>query len=356
MGAPKPPSPPDPAATAQAQGAANRETAIAQARLNNPNVFSPYGTQEVVWQPTAQTPGGPPDPDFLQPIITQSLSPQEQAIFESNQRVRQQLGDVAQTAAGNVQQSLGTPLSFAGVPDSAGVENATYDAMMSRINEDHAQRRETMSSQLIAGGIRPGTEAYRDRMGDFDRTLTDARQQALLGSRGEGRATRNQAIAELMALRQYPLNEASALMSGSQVSSPFSTPGFASNTPVGAAPHLAATRLGYEGSLDAYNARAGAQGNLMSGLFGIGSAGLMGGGGFPGLIKGVAGLFSDRRLKSRIRRIGRTKHGLGLYRYRIFGREKIGVMADEVLEVMPLAVTRHPSGYLMVDYQQVMYG
>ncbi|MCP1679410.1 tail fiber domain-containing protein [Kerstersia gyiorum] len=60
--------------------------------------------------------------------------------------------------------------------------------------------------------------------------------------------------------------------------------------------------------------------------------------------------FSDRRLKSNIRRIGTHTSGLPWYAYEIGGQQSEGVMADEVLAVNPSAVHAHPSGYLMVDY------
>lgn len=63
-------------------------------------------------------------------------------------------------------------------------------------------------------------------------------------------------------------------------------------------------------------------------------------------------MFSDRRLKSAIKRIGTTEGGLPLYRYSIFGRTEIGVMADEVAKVIPEAVTR-VMGFDMVDYGMV---
>ena len=41
---PTPPAPPDPVATAQAQAAANKESAMATTQLGNPNIVNPYGT------------------------------------------------------------------------------------------------------------------------------------------------------------------------------------------------------------------------------------------------------------------------------------------------------------------------
>jgi hypothetical protein len=64
------PQAPDPVAAAQAQGAANKETAIAQSHLNNPNTYTPDGSQ--VWT-------DPTDPSG-RPTLTQTLSPEQQAI------------------------------------------------------------------------------------------------------------------------------------------------------------------------------------------------------------------------------------------------------------------------------------
>ena len=61
-------------------------------------------------------------------------------------------------------------------------------------------------------------------------------------------------------------------------------------------------------------------------------------------------MFSDRRLKSNIVRVGTHPLGIGIYEYDIFGERQRGVMADEVLEVMPEAVMTADNGYMMVNY------
>lgn len=63
--------------------------------------------------------------------------------------------------------------------------------------------------------------------------------------------------------------------------------------------------------------------------------------------------FSDRRLKSNIKRIGTHRLGIGLYEYVIFGRREIGVMADEVANVKPEAVILDKSGYYKVCYNML---
>lgn len=109
------------------------------------------------------------------------------------------------------------------------------------------------------------------------------------------------------------------------------------------------------GRLGAYQAQQQGLNNWLS-IAGMASgAGMFGGGGQPPTdfasgINGAAGLFSDRRLKSNIRRIGTHASGLPWYSYEIFGEPAEGVMADEVLEVKPEAVGVHPSGFLVVNY------
>jgi hypothetical protein len=65
--------------------------------------------------------------------------------------------------------------------------------------------------------------------------------------------------------------------------------------------------------------------------------------------------FSDVRLKRDIVALGQLDNGLTLYRYRYLWSEQlfVGVMAQEVAELVPDAVTLRPEGYLAVDYAQL---
>lgn len=75
---------------------------------------------------------------------------------------------------------------------------------------------------------------------------------------------------------------------------------------------------------------------------------LFGGGGSA--MGGMMSMFSDRRLKKNIARIG-IRSGLPLYLFEyLWGEWAIGYMADEVKEKYPHAVIRHPSGFDMVNY------
>jgi Chaperone of endosialidase len=66
----------------------------------------------------------------------------------------------------------------------------------------------------------------------------------------------------------------------------------------------------------------------------------------------LKGIISDRQLKTNIARIGTTVLGLPLYRFSYLGSDKrfTGVMAQDVLAVLPDAVRRDASGFYRVNY------
>jgi len=64
---------------------------------------------------------------------------------------------------------------------------------------------------------------------------------------------------------------------------------------------------------------------------------------------------SDSRLKENVTRIGTTRNGLPFYKFSYLGRPEVyaGVMAQDVLEVRPDAVSLLGSGYYAVDYRKL---
>jgi hypothetical protein len=101
--------------------------------------------------------------------------------------------------------------------------------------------------------------------------------------------------------------------------------------------------MGYDAALGAYNANQAGANNMVSGLFGLGGAALSN----PAT---AAFMFSDRRLKSNVKRIGTHAIGVGIYEYTMFGVPQTGVIAQEVERVRPDLVRRHANGYLTVNY------
>lgn len=144
---------------------------------------------------------------------------------------------------------------------------------------------------------------------------------------------RQQAIAEQMQRRGMSLNEMNALLSGQQVQMP-NMPSFAQSGQAQTPNILGATQMGYDAQLGAANAQNAQFGNLLG----------------AGAQLGSAFLFSDRRLKSNIKRVGTHAIGVGIYDYTMMGMAQRGVIAQEVEAVRPDLVKRHANGYLMVNY------
>lgn len=68
-------------------------------------------------------------------------------------------------------------------------------------------------------------------------------------------------------------------------------------------------------------------------------------------VGGIASIFSDRRLKEDIVKVGEMSDGLGIYRFRYTGGVKrfVGVMADEVARLRPWALGPTLAGFRTVN-------
>jgi hypothetical protein len=262
--APAPPPTPDYRGAAIEQGAANLESARATARLSNPNTYTPYGTQLVSY-----------DGDI--PTIRQTLTPTAQKTLEAQQGVELSLANLGSKGAQTASNVLDKPFSFGGpdvqtsldlsnvakMPVNAGMTG--QEAIMARLNPSLERQRTSTETNLINQGLRPGMEGYDNAINLLGQQETDARTQAVLqglnldigaNQQGFGQAlesgkfgntAQQQQLAEAIQLRQLPLNEITALMSGSQIQNPQF--GAYSGATVQAAPIFAGTQA--QGAFDA---------------------------------------------------------------------------------------------------------
>jgi hypothetical protein len=259
------PPPPDYAAAARAQGAANVDTAIAEGVMNRPTTITPYGRSTWVQTGTYNTPGGYEVPQWEQRTEMTDLG---QRAFDTQQRVTDSLYSTGERGLNRVGQAFEQPMDYSGVQD---LQNRTEQAYMARMNPQFERDEESLRQRMANQGIGLGSEAYAREMDQFGRARTDARQQAILAAN----QMRPQALQESLAIRNQPLNELNALLSSQQVSVPqFSGAPGASIAP---APIFNATQAGYGAQMQGYNAQQAQQGNMMSGLFGLGGSALMGG-------------------------------------------------------------------------------
>ena len=118
--APAPPAPPDPVETARAQGAINKETAIAQAKLNMIDEYTPYGS-------SVYTARGPKEDGIQQYARTTTLDPAQQRIVDKQNAITNALSDVAVSQVGRVSSSLEDPFTYEGMPAS-GTTSRVKDA------------------------------------------------------------------------------------------------------------------------------------------------------------------------------------------------------------------------------------
>lgn len=134
MGKPSAPSAPDPVALANAQGAANKETAITQARINAVNSVSPFGSVTYKesnnyvpehWDDATQSwipaVGDPETPQFTQET---KLSPEQQGLYTSLTGLEQNALDTAKSGIGNVQSTLAQPFTLNGLPSLVSSVNS----------------------------------------------------------------------------------------------------------------------------------------------------------------------------------------------------------------------------------------
>lgn len=321
------PKAPDPVATAQAQSGYNRDTALTQQMLNMVDTTGPWGS--VTYSPNGtQSFVGSDGKTVTIPRYTQStsLSPEQQQIYDQSQQAEINLSQLASDQSAMLQDYLGTPFEF----NNQDAENWAYDLASPRILEQQGQNEEALRTRLINAGLRPGSEGWRAEMTRLTNANTDQLNQLALTGRG-------QAFSEALATRNQPINEITALLSGSQVSNPASMSAAAPQTQVGGVDYAGLVNQNYQNQMNAYGAK-------MGGLFGL--AGSLGG----------AAIMSDRRLKTEIKRVGTLDNGLSVYsyRYKAGGATHLGLMADEVEKLHPEAVVEGHNGFKAVRYAEAV--
>lgn len=382
------PPAPDYAAAAQAQGAANKDAAIASAKLSNPNIISPYGSQTVTygrpvfdeagynaalakynaggniapapnrsdprfnnyfdqeaglanqfdsrafdqamqaWQQGGGQSGPPPTKeqftktyDELTPTVTQTLTPTAQKTVDAQQQVQLGLANLGLQGTNKAAGVLNSPFSFGGqvntALDTSGIAKMPVNAgttgqaaIMDRLDPSLQRQRVSTETQLINQGLRPGMEAYDNAIKLLGQQENDARQQAVLqglnldmGANAQGfnqalqggqfgNTANQQALAQALQLRSQPLNEITALMSGSQIQNPQFQGYTGAN--VAPAPVMAGAQAQGQAGLNLYNTQQAADNAMTSGLFQLGGLAASGYAGSPTGSAAIGRLFSMR--------------------------------------------------------------
>lgn len=315
-------------------------------------------------------------------------------------------GNIAPTTTGNSWQA--ERINPIGIGSNENLAQGLFDSAARRMGNTISRDYDSLQSQLAARGIKPGSAAWDRAQNEFDERLNDqynqlyvaaqdqafnqsARRseqgfnQALAGSGqyfdqrltgqqqqfqqdlaaqntnfnnalqaqttawDQAMGARQQAGNEILTERNQPIQEITALMSGSQVSQPtFSqTP----KTQVAPVDYTGLVSNTYNTASQNAIAKANAQNSMIGSL--IGAAG------------NVAGMAvygkSDRRLKKNIQKIGET-NGMGVYEYEgkkgsgIGPMRQIGLMAQDVEKKKPEAVMTGDDGVKRVNYAKALGG
>lgn len=321
----KAPKAPNPLATAAAQGAANRDTAITQQLLNMTNQITPDGNLTYNQSGEAEITGADGQkykvPTFT---ATTSLSPIQQQIYNQNNQADLAMNNIALGQIDRIGSHLSTPFSY-----DSNAHTAWAGDLYGKLNNDtNAANRSALEQRLANQGVQVGSAAYDDAMRNLDFSQQKARNDFLLGSFDQGLNT-------ALTNRNQPINEISALTTGSQVNQPtfVNTP----NTGVNGTDVAGLINANYQAKNQNYQSMLG---------------------GISGLAGSVLGgwAMSDKRLKTDIKKIGETKiKGVNAYSFRYKGSPlmHLGAMAQEVEKKVPDAVATTPSGYKAVNYDRL---
>lgn len=140
---PQAPTPPDPTVVANAQSAANIESATAQQRLNQVGSQGPYGS--VLWNADPSQPGG-----FTQ---TTTLSPEQQALYNSTVGAQQQALNIAGQQIGRVGDALGQGFDLSQQPSlQYGVQSGPLQTSVQGVPQ---QQTAFDTGQGVQGSIGP---------------------------------------------------------------------------------------------------------------------------------------------------------------------------------------------------------
>jgi len=209
---PKAPAAPDYAAAAVAQGDANKETAIANNAMNRLDEVTPQGTIKYTLREGAD-PNNPQVGDYLR---TTTLSPEQQALYDSSQRINQSLLNTGESSLANVSKVMGTPLDTSGVRAYQGAPDAPqYQASPGAVDyRASAAVRDGYTTSVQANGFADpsmlGSYGFTGA-GNYGANLPGTAGGAALGSYQKGPATR-----ELTDLKAGPVNDVSGAVNSLQ--------------------------------------------------------------------------------------------------------------------------------------------
>ena len=207
---------------------------------------------------------------------TQTLSPEQQAIYNKQSGLTSDILGAAQGGMGNVYNAL----MQGGVDQSKLAQTGinpgeTYsDAIMRRLQPQLEAEKNQFDAQMANQGIAKGTEAYINSKRDFDQRQNDKLTSAIVGGFNTGLAANQQGFNQAQTNLTNPINLVNSLRTGSNVTNP-NYVNSASMANVPGVNYMGAGQAQYNSDLARVNANNAGIGNFFGGLVGLGGAALM---------------------------------------------------------------------------------
>jgi len=418
MSSGKAPPAPDYRGAAEATAESNRAVTTEQTWANRPNITTPWGAQTWTPSSTIDPSTGNAVTQWNQDIqlspqqqqaldsqmaiqaarsgAAQSLlpgalgnlglsfgsssaTPSMQGVFSGAAPWSSGVAPTTSTASGPV--FGGGPVSPAPAPATGGGGNdwraAAQGAVLGFQQPLQIQRQQQLEAQLSNMGVTRGSAAWRNesrnlqdqnarenllafgagqqeaslagnintqRQGVTNATQQQAFQQQMQAQTFQNQ-TRQQQIAEALMGRTQGINELNALLSGSQIGMPAGMGGASQAGRAAGVDYTGVAQNEYGAAANAANiANQAAASNTQAGL------------GLAGTAATMMLMFSDARLKQDVTPLFTLPNGVEICSYRFIGSDKyeLGVIAQQVREVMEDAVAADANGILKVDYNKVL--
>lgn len=221
------------------------------------NQHTPYGSTD--YAQTGTTSDGTP-----QFTGTTQLSPQLGSLVDTGIKNAQGNANLEGTLLGNASANLSHPLDLS----YGATEQHLDDLGRHTLDPQFQQSQDQLEQKLYNQGVRPGSEVYDNQMRIFNGGKAQAYDGLYLGGH-------QQAVSDLQAQYNSPMNTLSAMRSNSQISQPGIGAGQAGT------PQTSVQGTNVAGIYNqAYQDQASQSNAAMGGLFGLGSSAI-----------GAAGMF-----------------------------------------------------------------
>lgn len=153
---------------------------------------------------------------------TTTLSPEQQELYNQGVELARRTGQIALNQIPRLEGIINSPIETGDLAgwqrDDADARDRATAGILSRLEPQFQRDREGLEGRLISQGFTPGSEAYNRAADELNRSMTDARMQAVTAGLNESRAAagfnnnlRGAQLAERLQLRAQPINEIAAL-------------------------------------------------------------------------------------------------------------------------------------------------